>query len=140
MQVRATLSSDFIHAGDFSYKCKVKMISISAIYMLFSNTNSTSGGADGTTARFSVTTNASTGIVKVNAGGVVLTGTAVTVGVVQEIEVRRVGNTVSLIQDGVTTATVTSTTTWGAGYLGIGGNSATVHFNGYVDKFVVTKG
>ena len=139
VQVRATSSTDFIHPADFSYKCKVKLTSCAANYVLFYNTNSTSGGADGSTGRFYIFINASTGIVKVNAGYVILTGTAVVAGVPQIVELRRVGSTVSLIQDGVTTATATNSSSWGSGYLGIGGNSATIHFNGYIDQFVVTK-
>lgn len=139
VQVRATSSTDFIHAGDLSYKCVIKANSIASTLLVFFVTNAVNGGADGTTTRFYMTVTATTGLLKLNAGSVILTGTAVVAGTSQTVELKRVGSTVSLIQDGVTTATAYSTTIWGSGYLGIGGNSATVHFNGYIDQFVVTK-
>jgi hypothetical protein len=139
VQVRATVSTDFIHAGDFSYKCVIKVNSLASILLVFFNTNSVNGGTNGTTMMFNMTVTPTSGLLKVTAGPVFLTGTAVVAGTPQTVELRRVGSTVSLIQDGVTTATASNSSSWGSGYLGIGGNSATVHFNGYIDQFVVTK-
>jgi hypothetical protein len=139
VQVRATVSFDFIHAGDFSYKCVIKANSLASILLVFINTNGANGGTSGTTMMFNMIITATTGLLKVTAGPVILTGTAVVAGTPQTVELRRVGSTVSLIQDGVTTATASNSSSWGSGYLSIGGNSATVHFNGYIDQFVVTK-
>jgi len=141
VQVRATSSPDCIHSGDFSYKCVIKVNSLSAIIIVFINTNSTSGGTSGTAAKFYMQVTNTSGLLKVlTGGGPSLTGTALTVGVAQTVEFKRVGNTISLIQDGVTTATATNTSTWGSGFLNLGGNSATLHFNGCIDQFVVTQG
>lgn len=139
VQVRATVSFDFIHTGDFSYKCVIKANSLASILLVFYNTTAANGGTNGTTMMFYMVVLPTSGLLKVNAGPVILTGTAVVAGTPQTVELRRVGSTVSLIQDGVTTATATNSLSWGGGYLGIGGNSATVHFNGYIDQFVVTE-
>jgi hypothetical protein len=137
VQVDATANNDFIHTGDFRYKGVIKMTSLYSNYVMFWNTNALGGGVDTTTQKFFVQVTSGTGQIRVRVATTSMLGTAVTIGIPQTIELSRVGNTVSLIQDGVTTATMTSNTVWGSGFLSLGGNGGALAFKGYIDNFVV---
>lgn len=136
-------STDFSFPGDFSIRCQAYLNSTASLIVLwFAGASSDSSGFDSTAKTFMLSI-AAGGTVQLRSGlatgGVIITGSVIAAGAWHDIMITRTGSLISMIVNGSTVGTYSNSATWGNGEIFIGGNNASINFNGYVDKFVVTK-